>query len=81
MGWLSAASSRLAAVLLAGAALIGGAFLALSRARQQGREAERTEAREQTITAVKVRRDVEDDIRRSGSDSAADRLHRDWSRD
>lgn len=81
MGWLSLIGNRLAALLLGGAALIAGALLALSRARQQGRDVERAEAREQTITAAKVRRDVEDDIRRSGGDSAVDRLRNDWSRD
>jgi hypothetical protein len=49
-------------------------------ARNVGRQAERVDALKQTLKNAETRRDVEDDVRRSGA-GAAGRLRDGWSRD
>lgn len=61
---------------------IAGAVLAvLFGARQAGKNAAKVEQLQATIKAVKVRNEIEDEIRRMPDGAAADELRKRWSRD
>lgn len=65
-----------------GVGAIALALLTFGKAqRRAGRAEVEAENTRQALNNVEVRREVEDDIRRAGPGSAADRLRGDWSRD
>lgn len=68
-----------AKLLALGVALVAGALFLL-RVFTAGRNAERAAQTRRTLEAVETRHDVEDDVRRAGPGTAADRL-REWQRD
>lgn len=64
-------------------AVVGALLLAIATfgafQRRAGRRQAAAEQTEKTLKAAETRREIDDDVRRSGG--AADRLRREWSRD
>lgn len=62
-------------------AVAGVVLLVLLRVRNAGRQAERIESLEKTVTNAARRKEVDREVHRLPGGTAADELHDKWSRD